>query len=75
MVVELLVYSALTLDGVTMPIGTGQVVRRDRAGISPGVEFLPYCPHVYGYTLSVGCLMMNFWPYIWLPTRSIKVIS
>ena len=58
-----------------MPIGTGRVVQRDRAGTSPGVEPLPYCPHVYRCTLSVGCFMMHFWPYAWLPTRSIKIIS
>jgi len=61
-VVKLLVFSALELDGGTMPIGTGRVVQRERAGTSPGVEPIPCCPHVYKCTLSVGCLLMHFWP-------------
>lgn len=75
MVVKFFLFSALAVDGGTMPIETGRVVRRDRAGTSPGVESHPYCPHVYRYTLSVVYLIMHFWPYVWLPTRSIKIVS
>jgi hypothetical protein len=74
-VVKLLLFSAVALDWGTMPIGMGRVVQRERAGTLPGVEPLPYCPHVYRYTLSVGCLMMHFWQYVWLRHVRLKLYT